>query len=74
MKWPWSPPPSTTRTATDPQRAPCDLCGGTGWASYPDPFFGGALIDARCPCCQDTTVRASKSRWEDNHGRRVGPT
>jgi hypothetical protein len=51
----------------------CDLCAGTGWASYPDPFFDGALIDARCPVCRDTTVRATKSRWEDDNGHRVGP-
>lgn len=51
----------------------CDLCHGTGWASFLDPFFGGALIDGRCPACADTTVRARKSRWEDNHGHKVGP-
>jgi hypothetical protein len=52
----------------------CEMCSGTGWASYPDPFFGGALIDARCPACQDDTVRARKSRWEGDDGQKVGPT
>lgn len=28
----------------------CDLCGGTGWASFGDPFVGGDLIEAACPC------------------------
>lgn len=51
----------------------CDLCHGTGWTSFPDPYFGGALIDGRCPACCDTTIRARKSRWEDGHGRKVGP-
>lgn len=55
------------------QAPTCPLCEGTGWASYPDPFFGGALIDARCPVCCDTTVRAGKRRWESDDGRRVGP-
>lgn len=28
----------------------CELCGGTGWASFPDPFLDGDLIEAVCPC------------------------
>ena len=35
----------------------CDLCAGSGWASYPDPFFDGALIDARCPACHTASRR-----------------
>ncbi len=30
--------------------AACERCGGTGWASFPDPFLDGDLIDAACPC------------------------
>lgn len=30
--------------------APCDLCAGTGWASFPDPFLDGDLLEAACPC------------------------
>lgn len=32
----------------DPE--PCELCGGSGWASFPDPFLDGDLIEAACPC------------------------
>lgn len=32
---------------------PCELCGGTGWITYEDPFMGG-YVDARCPDCEDT--------------------
>lgn len=49
---------------------PCDLCAGTGWATYPDPFLGGALIDARCPACTDTTVRSDQ--WWTDWGRTAG--
>lgn len=51
----------------------CDLCHGTGWAAVPDPFFGGATVDQRCPACCDTTVRAKKRRWVSDDGRKVGP-
>lgn len=51
----------------------CQLCGGSGWAAVPDPFFNGALVDQRCPACQDTTVRATKRRWVSDDGREVGP-
>lgn len=60
--------------SADPAPELCDLCAGTGWASYPDPFFGGALVDARCPACQDDSVRARTNRFEDNEGKKVGPT
>ncbi len=52
----------------------CPLCAGTCWIAVPDPFFNGALVDQRCPACCDLTVRADTSRWEDNTGRKVGPT
>lgn len=62
----------------DPQRVElppsCDLCEGTGWVSFPDPFLNGALIEGRCPACRDLTVRAEKNRWESDDGRAVGPT
>lgn len=32
----------------DPE--PCELCGGSGIASFPDPFFDGDLLDSVCPC------------------------
>jgi rubredoxin len=51
----------------------CDICGGTGWAQVPDPFFGGALVDQRCPACCDTTVRAHTPRWEGDNGQKSGP-
>lgn len=37
----------------DPRPA-CELCGGTGWASFPDPFLDGDLIEAACPCAAAT--------------------
>lgn len=58
---------------TDTPAGPCELCAGTGWAQVPDPFFGGALVDQRCPLCEDTTVRAKKRRWENDDGTKVGP-
>lgn len=62
------------RPAEPPRRQPtCTLCGGGGWVALPDPFFNGALVDQRCPYCQDTTIRAHTSRWEDNQGKTVGP-
>jgi rubredoxin len=39
-----------TQQSTEPAPT-CDVCDGTGWANYPDPFLDGALIDARCPNC-----------------------
>lgn len=62
------------RPAEPLDRGPtCLMCGGAHWVALPDPFFNGALVDQRCPCCQDTTIRARRSRWEDNQGRKVGP-
>lgn len=34
---------------------PCDLCGGTGWASFTDPFLDGDLLEAACPCAHPAT-------------------
>lgn len=51
----------------------CELCGDTGWVQIPDPYFGGATTDQRCPACQDTTVRARRNCFEMNDGTRVGP-
>lgn len=51
----------------------CELCEGTGWVAVPDELFDGALVDQRCPACEDLTVRAKKRRWESDDGRRVGP-
>lgn len=51
----------------------CELCGGTGWASVPDPLFNGAMVDCRCPACCDLSVRATKTMWEMRDGRKVGP-
>lgn len=65
-----SPAPEPERPAQAPL---CELCGGTGWAQVPDPFFGGALVDQRCPACSDLTVRAEKRRWEGDQGERSGP-
>jgi hypothetical protein len=68
---------SAERPAPEPERPaqapPCELCGGTGWAQVPDPLFGGALVDCRCPACNDLTVRAEKRRWEGDRGERSGP-
>jgi hypothetical protein len=37
--------------ALDGQRLEvCELCRGTGWVEFPDPFVGDAHLDARCPC------------------------
>jgi hypothetical protein len=51
----------------------CPLCGDRHWVSIPDPLFGGALVDQRCPACEDTTVRATKPRWNGDNGERSGP-
>lgn len=51
----------------------CLLCEGAGWVRVPDPFFGGATTDQRCPACQDGTVRAQKRRWISDDGRKSGP-
>lgn len=56
-----------------PSPAGCDLCGGAGWVAVPDSLMNGALVDSRCPCCCDLSVRSSKSMWERDDGHRVGP-
>lgn len=61
-------PPELARPAQT-----CELCEGAGWVQIPDPFFGGATTDQRCPACQDTTVRASVRRWVGDDGQKSGP-
>lgn len=51
----------------------CDLCVDSGWVSLPDPMFAGALVDQRCPACQDHSVRATRTCFENNWGQKVGP-
>lgn len=53
--------------------ADCELCGGTQWVQVPDPLFDGALVDQRCPACQDHSVRATRNCFEMNDGRKIGP-
>lgn len=52
----------------------CELCADTTWVSVPDPMFNGTLVDQRCPACQDHSVRATRTCFENNRGRKVGPT
>lgn len=33
----------------------CPDCGGTGWASFTDPFIGGGTLAAACPTCSRVT-------------------
>lgn len=51
----------------------CILCEGDGWVSIPDPMFDGALVEQRCPACQDLSVRAARICFENNWGKKVGP-